>query len=91
MCGICGEFVLAGSIQSASYETVDRMCRMIIHRGPDSQGIRVLDGRAGLGMRRLAIIDLTTGEQPMTNEDETLWIVFNGEIYNFKGTSSGIA
>lgn len=84
MCGICGEFVLAGSIQSASYETVDRMCRMIIHRGPDSQGIRVLDGRAGLGMRRLAIIDLTTGEQPMTNEDETLWIVFNGEIYNFK-------
>jgi asparagine synthase (glutamine-hydrolysing) len=55
----------------------------IAHRGPDGQGIH-LDGNAGLGHVRLSIIDLGTGSQPMCNEDETVWIVFNGEIYNYK-------
>ncbi|MBV6396433.1 MAG: Asparagine synthetase [glutamine-hydrolyzing] 1 [Anaerolineales bacterium] len=85
MCGICGEFTFAGAAQPPRYETLERMCRTIIHRGPDSQGIKIVDGRAGLGMRRLAIIDLSTGDQPMTNEDGTLWIIFNGEIYNYRG------
>ena len=58
------------------------MCDTIRHRGPDDQGVYA-DGPAGLGMRRLSIIDLETGRQPIHNEDETVWIVFNGEIYNF--------
>ena len=59
------------------------MLAPIAHRGPDGQGI-FLDGSIGLGHRRLAIIDVDGGPQPMTNEDETVWIVFNGEIYNFQ-------
>jgi len=58
------------------------MTDVITHRGPDSDGY-FLEGGVGLGMRRLRIIDLETGEQPMANEDESLWIVFNGEIYNY--------
>jgi len=58
------------------------MCNQIVHRGPDDEGIYVADG-AGLGMRRLSIIDLFGGHQPVFNEDRTSWIVFNGEIYNF--------
>lgn len=61
---------------------IDAMLRPIAHRGPDGQGV-YLDGFVGLGHRRLAIIDVDGGPQPMTNEDETVWIVFNGEIYNF--------
>ena len=53
----------------------------MVHRGPDDEGIYV-EGRVGLGMRRLSIIDLATGHQPISNEDGTIWIVFNGEIYN---------
>lgn len=60
------------------------MLAPIAHRGPDGTGI-YLEGPAGLGHRRLAIIDLSTGDQPMANEDETVWIVFNGEIYNYQG------
>ena len=63
---------------------IEAMLRPIAHRGPDAQGI-YLDGNVGLGHARLSIIDLNTGAQPMTNEDETIWIVFNGEIYNFAG------
>jgi len=59
------------------------MCDVMIHRGPDDQGI-YLDDAAALGMRRLSIIDLSTGHQPVSNEDGTIWVVFNGEIYNFK-------
>ena len=59
------------------------MCDVIRHRGPDDEGIHV-EGGVGLGMRRLSIIDLSTGHQPIHNEDETIWIVFNGEIYNYR-------
>src|SRR2546421_10645844 len=58
------------------------MCRSIAHRGPDDRGIW-LQGGVGLGVRRLSIIDVAGGHQPIHNQDETAWIVFNGEIYNF--------
>ncbi len=58
------------------------MCEVIRHRGPDDDGFH-LDGPCALGMRRLSIIDLSTGHQPIANEDESIWVVFNGEIYNF--------
>jgi asparagine synthase (glutamine-hydrolysing) len=58
------------------------MCQTIVHRGPDDEGIYA-DGPFGLGMRRLSIIDLSGGHQPIHNEDKSIWIVFNGEIYNF--------
>jgi asparagine synthase (glutamine-hydrolysing) len=59
------------------------MCEVIRHRGPDDEGIHVEAG-VGLGMRRLSIIDLSTGNQPIHNEDRTIWVVFNGEIYNYR-------
>lgn len=59
------------------------MCDQIRHRGPDDQGFHV-DGRCGIGMRRLSIVDLGTGQQPISNEDGSIWVVFNGEIYNYK-------
>ena len=81
MCGIAG---LIGIEAGYSVQTTDvhQMCQTILHRGPDDEGIYV-HGRAGLGMRRLSIIDLSTGHQPIHNEDQSLWVVFNGEIYNF--------
>src|SRR5215471_13435657 len=81
MCGIAG---IVGSDRShpADVREISRMCRTIAHRGPDDEGIHVA-GHVGLGMRRLSIIDLSTGRQPIHNEDRTVWIVFNGEIYNF--------
>lgn len=82
MCGIAG---LIGTSQSyvADANDVHRMCQTIIHRGPDDEGI-FADGCAGLGMRRLSIIDLSSGHQPIHNEDRSIWVVFNGEIYNFQ-------
>jgi asparagine synthase (glutamine-hydrolysing) len=62
--------------------TLGRMCEAIRHRGPDDEGRRLMPGVA-LGMRRLSIIDLATGQQPIHNEDESVWVVFNGEIYNY--------
>src|SRR5215472_7588745 len=59
------------------------MCRTLTHRGPDDQGTLVVDG-VGLGMRRLSIIDLAGGHQPIANGDRTAWIVFNGELYNYR-------
>jgi asparagine synthase (glutamine-hydrolysing) len=87
MCGIAG-FVESPSTASpfgleASRALVHRMCEVIRHRGPDDEGIWVNEGVA-LGMRRLSIIDLSTGHQPIHNEDQSVWIVFNGEIYNFR-------
>ena len=87
MCGIAG-FVEASRPTSPfradeSRALVHRMCDVIRHRGPDDEGVWVADGVA-LGMRRLSIIDLSTGHQPIHNEDQTVWIVFNGEIYNFR-------
>jgi asparagine synthase (glutamine-hydrolysing) len=61
---------------------VHRMCQTIVHRGPDDEGIYT-QGPAGIGMRRLSIIDLAGGHQPIHNEDQTVWVVYNGEIYNF--------
>jgi asparagine synthase (glutamine-hydrolysing) len=81
MCGIAGKLLLASDNRVAEAD-IQRMLDPITHRGPDGQGIHV-DRNAGLGHLRLSIIDLSTGAQPMTNEDETVWIVFNGEIYNY--------
>ncbi len=80
MCGIAG-FLLRE--QPARPELVRAMCAQIRHRGPDDEGVHV-DGRCGIGMRRLSIIDLATGHQPISNEDGTVWVVFNGEIYNYQ-------
>src|SRR2546423_7150194 len=59
------------------------MGRVIVHRGPDDEGMHA-DGPCAIGMRRLSIIDLTGGHQPLSNADGTLWLVCNGEIYNFR-------
>ncbi|MCX7591072.1 MAG: asparagine synthase (glutamine-hydrolyzing), partial [Kiritimatiellae bacterium] len=80
MCGICG-IVNTDPEKPVNPEVLRRMNDAIRHRGPDSDGFFVM-GNAGLAVRRLAIIDLLTGDQPMRNEDGTLHIVFNGEIYN---------
>ena len=88
MCGITGAYRLFSS-QSVPGELVDRMCQQIVHRGPDDQGIFV-SGSIGLGMRRLSIIDLATGSQPIFNEARTICTVFNGEIYNFQSLRSDL-
>jgi asparagine synthase (glutamine-hydrolysing) len=81
MCGIAGMVALTGA--RADEDLLAAMSARIRHRGPDGEGV-YLDGPVGLAHRRLAIIDLTdAAKQPMTNEDGTLWLVFNGEIYNF--------
>ncbi len=67
----------------AEFSLVHRMCEVIRHRGPDDEGIHVEQG-LGIGMRRLSIIDLAGGRQPIHNETRTIWIVFNGEIYNYR-------
>ena len=79
MCGIAGYLSGRGA---ANADLLRDMCDVIRHRGPDDAGY-LNDGPAGLGMRRLSIIDLNTGHQPISNEDGTIWTVFNGEIYNF--------
>jgi len=81
MCGIAG-MVQAHPDGAVDRAAIHRMCEAIVHRGPDDEGIFVKTG-VGLGMRRLSIIDLEGGQQPVFNEDKTVWIVFNGEIYNF--------
>jgi asparagine synthase (glutamine-hydrolysing) len=83
MCGICGKLDLTGRPVPASL--LEEMCGTLAHRGPDDHGIRV-EPPVGLGHRRLSIIDLSpSGHQPMSNEDGTLWLVYNGEIYDFEG------
>ena len=80
MCGICGAFNF--DRENKIHESdLKQMCKVITHRGPDDEGIYVKQN-IGIGMRRLSIIDLSTGRQPISNEDGTVWIVFNGEIYN---------
>jgi len=81
VCGIVGYLNLNGK-QLSENNYLPKMCQSIAHRGPDEIGMKEL-GPVALGMTRLAIIDLGSGQQPMTNEDDTIWIVFNGEIYNF--------
>ncbi len=80
MCGIAG-IVEFGHDARASVSALREMCRVMTHRGPDDEGF-YSDGCLGTGMRRLSIVDLATGHQPISNEDGSLWIVFNGEIYN---------
>jgi len=82
MCGICGVTYFDREKQ-VSERLVKRMCDVIRHRGPDDEGIMTI-GAHGMGMRRLSIIDLVSGKQPIANEDNSMWIVFNGEIYNYK-------
>src|SRR5438552_13462253 len=88
MCGI------AGIVRRDPREAVDEarlkgMRDVLRHRGPDGEGL-LLDGPVGLGHRRLAIIDVAGGHQPMANEDETIWIVYNGEIYNHAALRPGL-
>jgi asparagine synthase (glutamine-hydrolysing) len=82
MCGIAGIFSLNG--RTVLPDELGAMCDALAHRGPDDEGFYLgRDKSVGLGMRRLSIIDLKTGRQPVHNEDGTVWVVFNGEIYNF--------
>lgn len=84
MCGIAGYMNLRGAPVAAGDKIpLQAMCDSIKHRGPDEWGMQVV-GPCALGMTRLSIIDLSTGKQPISNHDDTVWIVFNGEIYNFK-------
>src|SRR5882762_5090410 len=82
MCGITGQFNFQRH-QPVERETIVRMARSIAHRGPDDEGFFIA-GPVGLGFRRLSIIDLAGGHQPMSNSEGTVWIIFNGEIYNYK-------
>lgn len=82
MCGICGQYNF-GSRAPVERRTIEAMTRSIAHRGPDDEGYFIA-GPLGLGFRRLSIIDLGGGHQPMSDRDESVWVVFNGEIYNFK-------
>lgn len=82
MCGICGKLAFDNEA-SISPALIKAMADTIRHRGPDDEGYYV-SGQVGLGFRRLSIIDLQSGHQPISNEDGSIWIVFNGEIYNYQ-------
>src|SRR6266853_3373792 len=82
MCGICGQFNFVTQAPVVRQD-VEAMTKTIAHRGPDDDGY-LISGPLGLGFRRLSIIDLAGGHQPMSDAEETVWIIFNGEIYNFK-------
>jgi asparagine synthase (glutamine-hydrolysing) len=82
MCGICGVWYFDQS-RVVDPALLERMTQQVVHRGPDEDGFRV-DGPLGLGFRRLSIIDVGGSHQPMPNEDQAVWIVFNGEIYNYQ-------
>src|SRR5437667_113614 len=81
MCGICGQYS-CGDGSPVLRQNVQKMTRSLAHRGPDDEGYYIA-GPLGLGFRRLSIIDLEGGHQPMTNQEGSIWVVFNGEIYNF--------
>ena len=80
MCGICG--IIRKDHEPINSDDIARMCKTMVHRGPDEEGI-FISGSLGLGMRRLKIIDLESGHQPIHNEDRSVWVVCNGEIYNY--------
>ncbi len=82
MCGIAGSIALRDGLAPVEPSTLRSMCDALRHRGPDEFGV-YRDARAGLAHARLSIIDLATGQQPLANEDGTLWVVFNGEIFNY--------
>ncbi len=81
MCGIAG--IVRWDHAPVLEHEIRSMCSAMVHRGPDEEGV-YLDAGVGLGMRRLSIIDLDNGQQPVSNEDGSVWIVFNGEIYNYR-------
>jgi asparagine synthase (glutamine-hydrolysing) len=81
MCGICGQFNF-GERTPVALHDVEQMTKTLVHRGPDDEGYYI-SGPLGLGFRRLSIIDLGGGHQPMSDAEETVWVIFNGEIYNF--------
>ena len=82
MCGIAGQFNFQRH-EPVEREAIVRMARSIAHRGPDDEGF-FISGPVGLGFRRLSIIDIAGGHQPMSDADETVWVIFNGEIYNYR-------
>jgi asparagine synthase (glutamine-hydrolysing) len=81
MCGICGQYNF-GNQEPVRRQDLARMAGAIVHRGPDDDGYYI-SGPLGFGFRRLSIIDLAGGHQPMSDQEESVWVVFNGEIYNF--------
>ncbi len=81
MCGICGQVTFSGT--PVNPDAIRAMTATLVHRGPDEDGYYFQPG-VGLGMRRLKVLDLKTGQQPITNEDKSVWLVFNGEIYNYQ-------
>ena len=82
MCGICGQFNFI-RYEPVDRDAVRRMTQTMVHRGPDDEGY-YFDGAVGLGFRRLSIIDLAGGHQPMSDAEEKVWVVLNGEIYNYR-------
>ena len=86
MCGIVGQLNREAPVAEA---TLREMCGAIVHRGPDDEGI-VVDGAVGMGMRRLSINDLAGGQQPLANEDGSVLVVCNGEIYNSPALRQGL-
>ncbi len=88
MCGIAG-LMKFGHDSRADSGVVRRMCSVMTHRGPDDEGVYA-DGPTAIGMRRLSIIDVAGGHQPLSNENGTIWIVFNGEIYNHAELRQGL-
>src|SRR5579871_6702461 len=88
MCGICGTFNL--QLQPLDHaDSIDRMAQRIYHRGPDSGG-KFQQSHIALAIRRLSIIDLETGNQPLSNEAGDVTLVFNGEIYNYRELCEGL-
>jgi asparagine synthase (glutamine-hydrolysing) len=81
MCGICGQYNFGG-LEPVWRQNLEAMARSMVHRGPDDEGYYI-EGALGLGFRRLSIIDLGGGHQPMSDQQASVWVVFNGEIYNF--------
>jgi asparagine synthase (glutamine-hydrolysing) len=81
MCGICGQYNF-GNGEPVERRDIEAMTRTLVHRGPDDEGY-YLAGPLGFGFRRLSIIDLGGGHQPMSDREESVWVIFNGEIYNF--------
>ena len=81
MCGICGQYNF-GNLEPFERRDIEAMTRTLVHRGPDDEGYYVA-GPLGFGFRRLSIIDLGGGHQPMSDQEESVWVIFNGEIYNF--------
>src|SRR5205814_81523 len=88
MCGIAG-FVSCETLGADARDRAVRMRDVITHRGPDEAGLHV-DARAALAHRRLSIVDLKTGQQPLSNEDGSIWVIFNGEIYNHADIRPGL-